>query len=302
MPASVSDSKLPETIYHYTDIHGLQGIYEDGVLWATDSYFLNDTSEVSLGMTTVGLEVSRRRSAALERVLKNAEAAIKEGGSVDVQSIRAADPEVDRLAALSEALNEVKKWVTCYVASLSEEHDQLSQWRGYAKDGYCIALSTDALSNALQDNQKIARVHYLGGNNEDDDFADRMIRLALEETDIASPHLSDKDNLKFYIGSMMAMESAFSKDWNFSAEREVRIVQDSGNPHRYTPGKFGMTPRVEIPLPDGAVTSVTIGPSAHSDLKARSLVNYFHNVPFKKDQSSLSKPSVELSRIPFRDW
>lgn len=45
--ADPSDSDLPETLYHYTDIRGVQGIWEKGELWATSALFLNDTSESS---------------------------------------------------------------------------------------------------------------------------------------------------------------------------------------------------------------------------------------------------------------
>jgi hypothetical protein len=45
-----SDRDLPEVLYHYTDIKGLQGIWEEGQIWATDSRYLNDTSELRLGV------------------------------------------------------------------------------------------------------------------------------------------------------------------------------------------------------------------------------------------------------------
>ncbi|XCI62547.1 hypothetical protein MPNTM1_03709 [Mycolicibacterium parafortuitum] len=28
---------LPDTLYHYTDIHALQGIWEKGAIWGTES-------------------------------------------------------------------------------------------------------------------------------------------------------------------------------------------------------------------------------------------------------------------------
>ena len=31
-----SDSDLPDTLYHYTDINGLAGIWEKGQIWATN--------------------------------------------------------------------------------------------------------------------------------------------------------------------------------------------------------------------------------------------------------------------------
>jgi hypothetical protein len=45
------DLNIPDTIYHYTDINGLRGIYDGGQLWATSSLFLNDIMELRLGIT-----------------------------------------------------------------------------------------------------------------------------------------------------------------------------------------------------------------------------------------------------------
>jgi hypothetical protein len=55
-----SDQDLPDTLYHYTDINGLKGIWEDGHLWATGSRFLNDTSELRLGVTLIQSRVAQR--------------------------------------------------------------------------------------------------------------------------------------------------------------------------------------------------------------------------------------------------
>jgi hypothetical protein len=56
-----SDVNLPETLYHYTDINGLAGIWEKGHIWATSSAYLNDTSEVRLGLDIVRTRLAERR-------------------------------------------------------------------------------------------------------------------------------------------------------------------------------------------------------------------------------------------------
>jgi len=37
--------RVPQKLYHYTDLDGLMGIFNTGELWATDVQFMNDTSE-----------------------------------------------------------------------------------------------------------------------------------------------------------------------------------------------------------------------------------------------------------------
>jgi hypothetical protein len=65
-----SDPDLPDTLYHYTDIKGLQGIWEEGNLWGTGSRYLNDTSELQLGVAMLqsGIRHLRPRGATVATV------------------------------------------------------------------------------------------------------------------------------------------------------------------------------------------------------------------------------------------
>jgi hypothetical protein len=38
-----------DDLYHYTDFTALKSIYEKGEIWATNSQYLNDISEMKLG-------------------------------------------------------------------------------------------------------------------------------------------------------------------------------------------------------------------------------------------------------------
>jgi hypothetical protein len=58
-----SDIDLPDTLYHYTDINGLRGIFEDGEIWATNSLFLNDTTELQLGIAVVIAKLAEQLAA-----------------------------------------------------------------------------------------------------------------------------------------------------------------------------------------------------------------------------------------------
>ena len=43
------ENDLQEDLYHYTDFAVLKSIYENGEIWATNSQYLNDISEMHLG-------------------------------------------------------------------------------------------------------------------------------------------------------------------------------------------------------------------------------------------------------------
>ncbi|MBO6178656.1 MAG: hypothetical protein J6O04_05760 [Selenomonadaceae bacterium] len=44
---ALPSEKVPETIYHYTDLNGLRGIIKSGTIYFSAIHILNDASEVS---------------------------------------------------------------------------------------------------------------------------------------------------------------------------------------------------------------------------------------------------------------
>ncbi|MGV0792114.1 DUF2971 domain-containing protein [Mycolicibacterium sp. XJ1819] len=296
--ALLQPQDLPTTLYHYTDIFGLDGIYRRGELWATNALYLNDTSELNLGLIVVERQLLKQQ---LDLTRKNLER-FKEGQE-DL-------PGLDELKTLHEIVNEARRLSECYVVSLSENGDQLSQWRAYGKDGYCIGFSAEALQRALDTSFKMAKVRY----HEDDassrsadeviDFAKELWRETATWTDDETGKALTEEKRRFVVMNHIVEDSAFTKDSNFHEEKEVRIVIVSVIPNHFTPSpRYGMTPRIKIPIPAEAVESVTVGPGAHSDLRAQSLIRFFHVTPFAGDSAPLAKPPVvHKSVIPYRDW
>lgn len=103
-------SELPPCLYHYTDANGLIGMLTEGSIWATDYRFLNDKSEIRHTKDLLSELISERLRAGSD------ELSTKLYG------------EVLRLQRL-ESENDI------FIFSMSEERDDLSQWRGYARDG-----------------------------------------------------------------------------------------------------------------------------------------------------------------------
>ncbi len=312
-----SDQDLPDTLYHYTDIAGLKGIWEDGHLWATGARFLNDTTELQLGGLLVQSRLAKRQGDLLKEnaaiMQRKLDLLMAEEPVDDVyfdEALAKNGPELIESAEILSAAEDAEKYMVGHIACLSEKHDQLSQWRGYAREGYCVGFDTKLLLDSLNEERIMRRVHYYNeATNEE--YAARIIEIAKQHRRVMLEHPElaatiDEDGRKWIIGRRVSVHAAFMKDSHFGEEKEVRIVEINGTPDLFTPHRYGMVPRIFIPLPDGCIRSVTIGPTPHKELKLRSLFDYFHSVRFKKREGKPPEgellPTVGNSAIPYRDW
>ncbi|KXF54642.1 hypothetical protein AXA44_40540 [Rhodococcus sp. SC4] len=299
---------LPETIYHYTDIHGLQGIYEQGKLWATSSRYLNDTSEARLGLETLTTLLIERQSEILEKKIelyKSETDMLRTGEDPPDRAEEQSElgTQVARLKRLQEAVEHVSKYTDCYIASLSAAPDQLSQWRGYAKDGYCIGFSTDILRKSLGSDYEMREVVYYEKSSQDASSNRTLGLIDAVTTNLDSDVDVTQETADWIVRSIIREETAFIKDRNFREEKEIRIIPSGPrDPDIFTPNRYGMVPRVLIDIPDEAITKVIIGPGAHEELRLRSIFEYLYHTKFKKDTNSKTDPELARSIIPYRDW
>jgi hypothetical protein len=307
-----SDVDLPPTLYHYTDIDGLKGIWETGLLRATNSMYLNDTSEILLGLSLVKAKLLESNLEILKKineVWKRETDERASGNEVDDGAFDKERAELqpgltegeEILAAIESA--EALSTSNSYIACLTEHGDQLSQWRGYANEGYCIGFDTQLLLNSLGDQRVMRRVHYYAEES-NDEYAAKMIGVARGFRNLMSnrPDL-DEGFRNYVIAKYTVVEAAFMKDSSFAEEGEVRIVEIGSEPDIFTPHRYGMVPRVTIPIPPGCIKSVRVGPSAHEKLKQDSLATYFVRVGFAgAEPAAGNRPLVHRSKIPFRHW
>lgn len=113
-------SPLPDAVHHYTDMSGVLGVVETGVLWATDYRYLNDSSEVRYTFDLAS------------------------------QVIRTHLPH-KTLTSLSQAfLENISAGTSNYVATVyylccfSEADNSLSQWRAYGgRQGFSLMFPGD---------------------------------------------------------------------------------------------------------------------------------------------------------------
>ena len=101
-------------LFHYTDSKGLLGILQNQNLWATESMYLSDSTEVTHGLELteklLTLKLDQRNSKEALSVLSNIQEKIYD--------------HIDQI------------YVTCF----SEEGDLLSQWKGYGASGLGFSI------------------------------------------------------------------------------------------------------------------------------------------------------------------
>lgn len=114
-----SSDELPEIVYHYTDAAGLAGMLASKKVWATEYRFVNDGSEVELGLQQA------------KRIVR------------DIRVKEKNDRKLRFLINLQRLL-EQELPNSSFVFSTSSKRDDLSQWRGYAKEGQGFAIGFSA--------------------------------------------------------------------------------------------------------------------------------------------------------------
>ena len=120
--------KSPKTLYHYCNVNSFFNIIENRSIWLSDIEKSNDTLELSY--------IKKEYSNYVRQAI------------IDFIGYHITNDlpfDEDKLTAFSNVFSEIhalpisKTWVFC----LSEKGDLLSQWRGYADDGYGIAIGFD---------------------------------------------------------------------------------------------------------------------------------------------------------------
>lgn len=207
-------SDVPEVVYHYTDAAGLLGALSSSTLWATDYRFLNDKSEV-IHTRKIGEEEA-------ENYFKDKDDKVSRSFFSEICDLRQFEIPDD-----------------VFVFSMSQEEDDLSQWRGYAREGkgFTIGLSGPMLNSraSLDGPFSFFKVEY------DEKRQRGAILKALKEidTELRAEALKDVDNLTSLCQVaareydwIVEQRSAANKHKSFSAEREWRLLAYISQNHK----------------------------------------------------------------------
>lgn len=269
--AAADGAVAPERLWHYTDAGGLIGIVRDDVLWASNARFLNDSQEVSYGISTV-METLQQFDA--KQFSKSTQAFLA----------RLADPSQEIVSDFLERSLEV--FVTCFCSS----GDLLSQWRGYtgqyAGGGYSIGFTPPGSllswpQAAPGGHGLVLRKVIYNPAQQQARIQDLIVRLAsvLDQDPDDQVH---RDDFAANLVDGLAEAVAWCKHPTFAEEDEWRIVYThlNGNaplPVEHRPSRGLVVPFVKLRLPSGVgrlatrlpIDTVYCGPSPEPDVKIR---------------------------------
>ena len=111
------ESKIGDTLYHYTNVAGLEGILKSEAVWFTDFRHMNDPSEISHGIELCRDVIRLRKPGKDGRVVLF----------------------LDCLADLMR-LDNFSRALEYFIGSFSRASDDLGQWRAYADNGRGVAI------------------------------------------------------------------------------------------------------------------------------------------------------------------
>jgi hypothetical protein len=118
------DQEVPERLWHYTTLSGLEGILRSNTVWATDARHTRDTSEF--------VHVAQLADAYLSSVKPTSEH--EENSLRDARDVVRHEFETGALAAQTAQV---------FVASFSAARDLKSQWVEYAANGVGVGIAFD---------------------------------------------------------------------------------------------------------------------------------------------------------------
>lgn len=272
------DSRLLplRTLYHYTTQQGLLGIIDSRSIWASEIRFLNDATEFRTALEAVAAEI-RTRVAEVDSGEGNArgEAILREFTALEDTNV--------------------------FVLSLTEESDDLSQWRAYGgkHSGFALGFDIEKLGAlASEHGFSLERCIY-------DPPAQRLLAATIVDESMAWLSAGDRmaQRRRREFRRTMVKTAPLFKDYTFAAENEWRLVSAS---HALTVPRIGfrsgastIVPHYSLPLfaSDGStpLSSVTVGPTPHVELAIQS-------VHALVQARGLKDVVVHESRIPLRTW
>jgi hypothetical protein len=272
----------PRTLYHYTDASGALGILSKGQIWASDAFFLNDTSELQYGLDIL--------HDVWTEVRKGVETA-KKGEWLDCV-----------LGLMHESFAD---HYSTYLSCFCEKGNLLSQWRGYGKVGSGFALGFDRLQlEQCAFGFQLVEVEY-----EEDRQRERckayLSALCAELTDDQLSSENLKDTYSVVEADLLTYVVSF-KNRAFSEELEWRLVQIHPTPE-VPPGlEFRVSNGRIIPYlpvtfydPTGAahlpLVSVTVGPGLEGSIGERSIRELL-----KKCGPLFREVGIEQCGLPYR--
>jgi hypothetical protein len=266
-----------QKLFHYTSAEGILGIFGNQSLWPTQIQYMNDSKEFQHSLDIAKCLIANKKHSTTEHLMKFYEAL--------------------------ELTLEVSDGARTFIFSMTENPDQLSQWRGYCGlGGYSIGFDLPTLQAiAAKQNFRLAKCIY------DDDKKVELIEVEIEK---AVRFFSQNNNRsdyskivresKFY-GAMLNVGSIM-KHSSFAEENEWRLI---GGPFSCKLPMSGWRPKNGVLLPyyqimlerdaEGflPISEIYIGPCNDKKLSKNALDMYL--------KGTNNDTRLRYSQTPLRD-
>lgn len=280
------EGKLPNKLYHYTNLNGLIGIVENSEIWLSNMYFLNDKNEFELGLRFVVEQLE----------------AYKGGFSV-------LKPTKYFIEALEKAIDFIKEKDSPYILSMTTNNDLLSQWRGYTNNGVGVNIG---FSNNFFEENKLKVYKCIYEVEKQKEIINHILTqsifmfIGIADSqgifkDSEKIELSKYDNAvsiagKYFIDRTMFFCSLI-KDKSFVEEDEWRLLlfDDKSEINFLNKGNyFKPYKKIKIDNLNDTIDEVMMGPNSEKELCHLSLKMLFnkYNIELKK---------LQQSEIPYRN-
>jgi len=283
----------PKVLWHYTDLNGMMGILRTQTLRASDISLLNDGEEYRLGINFITSYISSKFLHDYFPNNSNEEKYKKHIGEI--------------IRQLNNMLYSRDFAYGKYVVSLSGSGDQLSQWRGYANNGYAIGFKYDELkrnientpelnNRAMGDVFELRKIDYISSlddliNVEKFNSLFDSIARALNDDERVNGRFFDP-----YFDHYLPLYSSYVKHKGFEEEDEYRILVGSNRtPAGYSPTKFGPRAYINVKFSRKSVSKIIIAPGGNKKIRLFAAQRFLQGNGYFDISDK-----VECSRLTFR--
>lgn len=269
------------TLYHYTSINGVIGIFNNDCVWATKIQFMNDYKEfrhaIDLAREALGMYKANRCNHIVNMLSNN-------------------------LFFEIDALSDLNIYVSCF----SEVPDSLSQWRGYCppSQGYCVGFNAEVLTQVANE-QGFWLFPCVYTDEEQNTIINEWVDNTMEEMiehfdDGVGYELFWIENKKKFMTKFIEI-AARLKHSAFKDEGEWRLIMlaDKNDPRiDLRAGKTMLIPYIPVKLnmkeQNHLIEDVCVGPTPNIDLASES-------ASFLTMKANIANGIIK-TEIPYRDW
>lgn len=263
-----------KNLYHYSNAEGLLGIFESKTMWATNSLYLNDKTEINYTHQLI------------EKIKDHllSQASVAECQSEDQEYLPNYRGLLHRLS-YNSLRPKPKKDI--FVTSFCEKQDLLSQWRGYGESGlgYALGFKTKQLENI---DPKFTLYKIIYSEDKQKEILTKMVRRLIDNFDheIIGKTEEEKhkiaDDLALIFEEEVAILSTYFKHPSFKEEEEWRLVYIMDRDSNTVSVKFranmtGVIPYIEIGDQEKSnrdklpIVNVMIGPTVEQGTARKAL-------------------------------